>query len=36
MLDSSPPGDLDKNAIDEPVGKAGDKIFSVCRWVPRH
>ena len=28
MLDSSPPGDLDKNAIDEPVGKAGDKIFS--------
>ena len=31
MLDSSPPGDLDQSdqtAIDEPVGKAGDKIFS--------
>ena len=27
ILDNSPPGDTDASSIDEPVGKAGDKIF---------
>ena len=27
ILDNPPPGDTDESSIDEPVGKAGDKIF---------
>ncbi len=27
ILDNVPPGDTDESSIDEPVGKAGDKIF---------
>ena len=27
ILDNAPPGDTDGSPLDEPVGKAGDKIF---------